>query len=358
MTQETAPRFSRAHKVLGLTAIATFLVSLDTSIVVVAERTIADDLGNPTWMPWVFSGYSIAYAAGLLTAGRFADVNGRKRSFMRGLALFSIGSVLCGLAPTTHLLVLARLVQAIGGAQLTPASLALVLPEFPAEKRTVAIGVWGAVGGAGGFVGLTLLYYGLANGSMTVVAPLTAVVSTIVPVAAGLGFGERPGGLAYAGMVVALAGVVLVTGAIGTPHTATRPFIWLVAIGSGAGFGWLYVCLDRTSDESGMWPLLGVRIASISLAAIVLSATRPTGVNPKRVPLLALVAGVFDMGANLLFLAATREGLLSLVAVITSLYPVSTIVLAMRIDRERVTRSQVTGMLLAGLALALVSVGR
>lgn len=147
MTTETAPRFTRAHKVLGLTAIATFLVSLDTSIVVVAERTIAADLGNPTWMPWVFSGYSIAYAAGLLTAGRFADVNGRKRSFMRGLTLFSIGSVLCGLAPTTPLLVLARLIQAIGGAQLTPASLALVLPEFPAEKRTVAIGVWGAVGG-------------------------------------------------------------------------------------------------------------------------------------------------------------------------------------------------------------------
>ena len=72
---------------------------------------------------------------------------------MRGLVLFSIGSVLCGFAPTTHLLVLARLVQAIGGAQLTPASLALVLPEFPAEKRTVAIGVWGAVGGLAAAIG-------------------------------------------------------------------------------------------------------------------------------------------------------------------------------------------------------------
>ena len=156
LTQEAEPRFSRAHKVLGLTAIATMLVSLDTSIVVVAERTIAEDLGNPNWMPWVFSGYSIAYAAGLLTAGRFADVNGRKRSFMRGLALFSIGSVLCGLAPTTHLLVLARLIQAIGGAQLTPASIALVLPEFPVEKRTVAIGVWGAVGGLAAAAGPSL----------------------------------------------------------------------------------------------------------------------------------------------------------------------------------------------------------
>jgi len=148
-------QMSRAHKVLSLTAIATFLVSLDTSIVVVAERTIEKDLGNPTLLPWVFSGYSIAYAAGLLTAGRFADVNGRKRSFLRGLFLFSLGSVLCGLAPSTLFLVLARLLQAVGGAQLTPASLALVLPEFPAEKRTVAIGVWGAVGGLAAAAGPT-----------------------------------------------------------------------------------------------------------------------------------------------------------------------------------------------------------
>ena len=144
---EQQPDLSRAYKVLSLTAIATFLVSLDTSIVVVAKNTIQADLGHPNLLTWVFSGYSIAYAAGLLTAGRFADVNGRKRSFLRGLALFSIGSVLCGLAPSAALLIVARLIQALGGAQFTPASLALVLPEFPVEKRTVAIGIWGAVGG-------------------------------------------------------------------------------------------------------------------------------------------------------------------------------------------------------------------
>ena len=147
LMNQTQPDLSRAYKVLSLTAIATFLVSLDTSIVVVAKNTIQADLGHPTILTWVFSGYSIAYAAGLLTAGRFADVNGRKRSFLRGLAIFSIGSVLCGLAPTAPLLIAARIVQALGGAQLTPASLALVLPEFPVEKRTVAIGIWGAVGG-------------------------------------------------------------------------------------------------------------------------------------------------------------------------------------------------------------------
>jgi len=152
-TSTNSGGMSRAYKVLSLTAIATFLVSLDTSIVVVARRNIEQHLGHPTLLTWVFSGYNIAYAAGLLTAGRFADVNGRKRSFLRGLALFSIGSMLCGVAPSALLLVAARVLQAIGGAMLTPASLALVLPEFPVEKRTVAIGTWGAVGGLAAAIG-------------------------------------------------------------------------------------------------------------------------------------------------------------------------------------------------------------
>jgi len=154
MTSITSePRMSRAYKVLALTAAATFLVSLDVSIVVVAKRTIEEDLGGGSILTWVFSAYAIAYAAGLLTAGRFADVFGRKKSFLRGLLLFSIGSLLCGLAPSAILLVAARIVQALGGALLTPASIALVLPEFPVEKRTQAIAIWGATGGLAAALG-------------------------------------------------------------------------------------------------------------------------------------------------------------------------------------------------------------
>jgi len=130
-----------------------FLVSLDLSIVVVAKRTIDEDLGGGSLLTWVFSAYAIAYAAALLTAGRFADVFGRKRSFLRGVLWFSFGSLLCGLAPTTWFLVIARIVQAFGGAQLSPASLALVLPEFPVEKRTQAIAIWGATGGLAAALG-------------------------------------------------------------------------------------------------------------------------------------------------------------------------------------------------------------
>ncbi|MFM7964041.1 MAG: MFS transporter, partial [Actinomycetota bacterium] len=138
---------------LALTAAALFLVSLDLSIVVVAKRTIDEELGGGSLLTWVFSAYAIAYAAALLTAGRFADVFGRKRSFLRGVLWFSFGSLLCGFAPTAWFLVLARVVQAFGGAQLSPAALALVLPEFPVEKRTQAIAIWGASGGIAAALG-------------------------------------------------------------------------------------------------------------------------------------------------------------------------------------------------------------
>lgn len=119
----------------------------------VAKRTIDEDLGGGSLLTWVFSAYAIAYAAALLTAGRFADVFGRKRSFIRGVLWFSFGSLLCGIAPTAWFLVLARVIQAFGGAQLSPASLALVLPEFPVEKRTQAIAIWGATGGLAAALG-------------------------------------------------------------------------------------------------------------------------------------------------------------------------------------------------------------
>lgn len=216
--------------------------------------------------------------------------------------------------------------------------------------------VWGAAGGVGGFIGLTFFYYALAHGAMTVVAPTAAVVSAVLPAVAGIGFGERPSLVAYGGVVVALVGIALVTGAVGAPHAPTSRSIMAIAVLGGCGFGWMFVCLDRTSDGSGMWPLLAARVASISLAAIAIGWRRVPRARP--VPRLALAAGLFDMGANVLFVLANREGLLALVAVITALYPVSTIVLAMRLDHERATRSQIVGMVLAGTALALVAVGR
>ena len=150
-------KWSRGAKVLALTSIGVTLVSLDISIVNVAFGAIAKDFTESRrTLTWVFSAYNIAYAAGLLTAGRLADAFGRKRAFLTGLTIFMVGSLFCAFAPSALLLVVARAVQAIGGAVLTPSSLALVLPEFPVDKRSAAIGVWGAVGAVAAASGPTI----------------------------------------------------------------------------------------------------------------------------------------------------------------------------------------------------------
>jgi len=133
------------------------LVSLDISIVNVAFGSfVAEWPDSRRTLTWIFSAYNIAYAAGLLTAGRLADAFGRKRAFLTGLMIFMVGSILCAVSPTAIFMVIARVVQAVGGAILTPASLALVLPEFPVERRSAAIGIWGAVGGVSAASGPTI----------------------------------------------------------------------------------------------------------------------------------------------------------------------------------------------------------
>ena len=150
-------KWSRGAKVLALTSVGVTLVSLDISIVNVAFGAIAKDFPESRrTLTWVFSAYNIAYAAGLLTAGRLADAFGRKRAFLTGLSIFMVGSLLCAFAPSALMLVAARAVQAVGGAVLTPSSLALVLPEFPVEKRSAAIGIWGAVGAVAAASGPTI----------------------------------------------------------------------------------------------------------------------------------------------------------------------------------------------------------
>jgi EmrB/QacA subfamily drug resistance transporter len=149
---------SRAWKVLLVTSMAVYLVVLDITIVNVAfpDLTRSYATSQPATLAWVLSGYSIAFAACLLAAGRIADRYGRRRAFFLGLAIFTVASVACGLSPTPQLLIAARVIQAAGGALLFPASLALLLPEFPQGRRSAAIGIWGAVGGIAAATGPSL----------------------------------------------------------------------------------------------------------------------------------------------------------------------------------------------------------
>jgi EmrB/QacA subfamily drug resistance transporter len=138
----------RSRQVLALTSVAFFLTALDFTIVNVAFRAIERDFGPSakTVLPWTLSGYAIAFAAGLLTAGRMADSFGRKRWFLLGTIVFTTASALCGMAPSAPFLVGARVIQALGGAMLIPAATALLLPEFPVERRSEVMGLTAMMG--------------------------------------------------------------------------------------------------------------------------------------------------------------------------------------------------------------------
>lgn len=148
-------RMARAWRTLALTAVAVFVVSLDGTVLFVAfpsiRRTFSGVWGET--LSWILNVYTLVYGALLVPAGRLSDRFGRRVFFLGGIAVFTVASLLCGLAPTIGLLVAARGLQSVGAAMLMPASFALVLHAFPTERRGVAIGIWGAIGALAAAVG-------------------------------------------------------------------------------------------------------------------------------------------------------------------------------------------------------------
>ncbi|MEM8924956.1 MAG: MFS transporter [Actinomycetota bacterium] len=154
-TSTDIPR--QAWLALGVTVLVTFLVVIDISAVNVAFPSITDDLDTDrATLGWIISGYNVVVGALLLSAGRLADSIGRRRVFIPGVAVFVLGSLLCGLSGSVGQLIAARVVQGIGGAVVLATSFAVTLPEFPATRRSTAIGVAGATGALGAVVGPAL----------------------------------------------------------------------------------------------------------------------------------------------------------------------------------------------------------
>ncbi len=240
----------------------------------------------------------------------------------------------------------------LASAMLAIAAIAVLATAFPPARDLI----WGAVAGAASAVAIASFYHALSHGAMTVVAPITAVTSAVLPVVFGIVGGERPNGLAVAGMGVSMLAVALVSGAVGQRRVATRRSTILFALVAGLGFAVIFIALGETTEESGIWPLVAARAVSITMIAGLAIATRTAVRGHGPVWKLAVLAGLLDMTANFLYLLAVRRGLLSVVVVVVALYPVSTVCLAFGLDKERVSRSQAIGMALAVGALVLVSV--
>lgn len=210
-----------------------------------------------------------------------------------------------------------------------------------------------ALAGVGGLIGLGALYRGMAVGAIGVVAPISASAA-VVPVTVGLARGERPSPLQLVGIGAALVGVFFVSREPGSRGrlAAGVPLALLAA----AGFGSYFLFIDRASADDAFWAVVVARTASSGIGIAAAAARGALYASPRVLPRLAVI-GLFDVGANMLLALALNEGFVSIVSVLSSLYPVITIALAVVVLRERPSRGQAVGGAAALGGVALISAG-
>jgi len=240
--------------------------------------------------------------------------------------------------------------------------LLLGTPLMLSATVTASDVLFGALAGLTGSIGVALLYRGLAMGPMSVVAPITAVCAVVIPLIAGLMFGEQLTPLAALGVAMAIAAVVLLGQEAAPAPASTEPprtaahvtQAVRIALASGVAIGGFFVCLGRTAAPAGLWPLAVSRTVSVTVFLVVAFSTRQTWQVPAAALPAAIACGGLDMIANGLYLAAVRQGQLSLVATLASLYPASTVLLARFVLGERLGRLQLVGVVAAVAAIVLI----
>jgi drug/metabolite transporter (DMT)-like permease len=209
--------------------------------------------------------------------------------------------------------------------------------------------------GVVGVIGLVALYSGFASGRIGVVAPIAAVVAAIMPIAAGLLTEGLPSTSQLAGFGLGLVAVWLISSS--GDGGSLRPRELGLATIAGLGFGLFFILIDRVSESAILWPLVAARAASVCFLVVFATARRQLE-RPARnqLPIIAM-AGLFDAGGNAFFLLSTRLGRLDVAAVLSSLYPAMTVLLAWIILQERLTSRQWLGVVAALAALVFIGWG-
>lgn len=250
----------------------------------------------------------------------------------------------------------------------TPAGFLAVLPvAFLVGGRVGGSALPGICAGLFGAMGILLLYAALTLGPMGVVSPISAVLGAAIPVLVGLSRGERPGAAAYVGMALAVIAIVTVGLEPQAPtddskHQRVSPRALLFAIGGGIGIGAFFAIIALAPKDAGLWPVVFARGTSSTMFLLVALVLGLRGVRPlipvrRAVRVEAVSAGVLDVTANAIYLVATQIGLLSVVAVLGSLYPAATVLLARFVLAERLRPMQKVGMVTAIAAAALLAIG-
>ncbi|MCV7444283.1 EamA family transporter [Mycobacterium paraense] len=218
--------------------------------------------------------------------------------------------------------------------------------------------IWGSLYGIGMAFGMWAFFAALGSGPISVVSPLAAVLNAAVPVAVGVALGERPGQAASVGVVLALIAVMLVsreaTADGVTPYRFTPKVAWLTVL-AGSAMGLNMVFLHQAPHATKLWPLVFARLAATAVV-VGMSAMSNNLRLPRGKPMkMALTVALLDICANVTMLLALHTWLLSLASILISLYPAATVVLAMVVLRERVSRLQGVGMVMAMGSVAMIA---
>ena len=267
-------------------------------------------------------------------------------------ACWGVADFVAGLKSRRLAALVVLLVQQAAGLVIVAVAVAAVGEGLPGG-RAILLSVGAGVAGA---VALGAFYRALAVGTMSVVAPISASGVTL-PVAFGLATGDELGALVALGLVLTVVGVVLASREVHEDAAAahgSRAAIGLALV-AAAGFGAFFTLSDGAADESVLWLLVISRTTAVVLLVAALAAVRERPVPPSRadLPALALV-GVLDLAATGLYALANTEGLLSVVSVVGSLYPVATVLLAWIVLRERLRGGQLAGVVIAFCGVAAV----
>ncbi|MFZ4662459.1 MAG: EamA family transporter [Caldilineaceae bacterium] len=211
---------------------------------------------------------------------------------------------------------------------------------------------WGAVAGLAGIIGLLALYQAMALGQMALVAPLTAIIALSIPVIIGIVTEGWPAASTLGGFVLAGVSVMLISYA--PQRTASASGLW-IALVAGCGFGGFFVLIAQTQEAAVFWPLVAARAMSVATLSILMLVQRRAGLPTGQAILPIILAGVFDAGGNACFVLAEQAGRLDIASTLSSLYPVSTVVLALILLRERISWVQGAGVALALAAIPLIA---
>lgn len=216
---------------------------------------------------------------------------------------------------------------------------------------------WGALSGVGTAVGVMFLYRGLTRGDMSVVVPVSTVGSVVLPVLVGLTLlGERPSMLSWLGIAVAVPTIGLISGASGRTDSAHGAAV-LDGLISSVGFALQYIALAQAGTGAGLWPVTAGRLASV-LTMLVLAVVTATRLKTRgRLAVPALANGVVAASGLVLYLLATRQEIMAVAVVLSSLYPTIPVLLGIAVLDERPTRRQMAGLIGAAATIALLVAG-